>query len=102
MKYTLSKKLVNKIIKDELNENNIKINIFPVDNIEYILRVIKKDIKEKIITPKTTLGLCDGNNISILLTNIAKISGDKYSFLYKLIQTTYHEYNHALVHNDIK
>lgn len=47
MKYTLSKKLVNKIIKDELNENNIKIKIFPIDNIEYILRVIKKDIKEK-------------------------------------------------------
>lgn len=100
MKYKLSKKLITWLIEKENHKNNIEINISPVNNIEYILKILKKDIKENIITKKTTFGLWDGKNILILLTNIAKNSGDKYTFLYKLVQTAYHEYNHALVLND--
>lgn len=123
MKYRLSKKLVYKIIENEINENGVKVNVLPVSNIENIKEIIRQEIKEKIDNKdinilemlveiianlkfeiiEQNLGFYDSekHKIKILLTNIKNRSDNKKEFFYNILDTIYHEYNHAILYEDL-
>lgn len=116
MKYTLSKKLVNKIIEKEIQKTGIPVKVMPLTNLENIQHIIEKEKQEtqksNIITMKNLRNITenvlefrnlagdydhDNNYIKILLSEIKRTSPTKFLYLWELLITTYHEYNHKLL-----
>lgn len=116
MKYTLSKKLVNKLIKEEVKKTNINVEILPLTNSENIINIIATILKDNDISYsnklisiiedinyyKEEIGVYDKKyqHIKLLLQNIYKITKDKEEYLWNLAYFTYHEYKHVLIERD--
>lgn len=116
MKYTLSKKIINKIIEEEAKKTGVRVNVLPITTKQNILKIIKDEMIIKFNDCDVTLLECINNIITALSeesdifaitdhrTNTIKIFLDEaykeniYSllFLQEIVIATYHEYNHKL------
>lgn len=116
MKYTLSKKIINKIIEEEIQKTGISVNVLPITTKRNILEIIKDEIIIKFNDCDETITEClkniitaireetdifaitdyRTNTIKIFLDEIAKENIHSLLFLQELVIATYHEYNHKL------
>lgn len=116
MKYRISKKIVKKAIQEEINTTGIPVAIFPLTKTENIIHIITneienkkndnsinmltllRNIKQNLIESQNQVGDYDyiKDYIKILLSEIESISPTKMLYLWELLTTTYHEYNHKI------
>lgn len=109
MKYKLSKELVYKIMKQEIINTGIKVEVLPLTKLENLYLTIKEDkqknkkvhpfqIIKKIIKKTDNLGdfNFENNHLKIFLDDLKKDSKTKEIYLIELLTTTYHEYNHKI------
>lgn len=117
MKSETSKKIIQKVIKEEVKKTGIPITILPLTKTENIIHIIASEIENKRNDSSITItnllkniknslmGISDkvgdydylNDIIKIFLSEIEKESPTKPLYLWELLTTTYHEYNHKLL-----
>ncbi len=117
MQYDISKKIVKEIVKDKDKETGLSTKVFSYTRIEHILEIIRqgienkmndnsittltclKEIKNELIRFKHQVGDYDytKDEIKIFLSELKAVSPTKKLYLWELLVTIYHEYNHRLL-----
>lgn len=118
MKYFNSKEIINQIMEQEYKITDVKVDtlisskiICFIDAIKEVLKKDKMTKLEKLQSIKEVINFYKGeytayyddfdNKIRIFLDEtLQETAYDNTLYLYKLISTIYHEYAHAIVHNN--
>lgn len=113
------KKLVYKILKEEIKEHNVEVDALPLTSLENIVEIIStnlkikprnleelistlESIKDDLYINKTTDACYNymSNKLKIIIKNKNKLN--ETHFIWGLIKNIYHEYKHALVEKLLK
>ena len=109
MRYDKSKKLIQSIIKEENIKNNIDVEAIALTSkLDLIYQILTKKIPVKLYENLNRyskyLGLFNhniDNTIELHLDKIRLLYKDNITYLYAIVHTSYHEYNHALFWNNL-
>lgn len=113
-----TKKLVYQILKEEIKEHGIKIDIYVLNKIETIFKIIHtvsklesktlnniiESIKDEIYYNQKSLAGYNYSQkeISVFLDNIKKVKLiNEEEYLWTLIRSTYHEYKHVIINEHL-
>ena len=113
------KKLVYKILREEIKEHNVEVDVLPLTSLENIAEIISTNLKIKPRNLDELISTLESiknelyinkkidayynymsNKLKIIIKNKNKVN--ETCFIWKLIKNIYHEYRHALVEKLLK